>query len=420
MKVLGATLLLLPSLAFAHNFKPPPPPPPVTIPAADGVLTGCIIKSFDDFRFVRLIDPARGESCVRGELKITWNSRGPAGATGAPGAPGESVSAFNVASGDSLCPYGGTKFMIQGVASYACNGAPGATGPQGDKGDTGATGPQGPMGFTGPTGPLGPPGQVGPAGPKGDTGATGPQGPAGVAGSKGDAGAEGAQGPVGPAGPQGAAGQGVSVVQVSAGDANCPNGGLAVLSASGLNYLCVPSVGGPPLVGDNDLLEINGWASLPPNTPWTLCYKATRDNAGFAFTTSGIVAFHSRCDGHGATFFVAKSAQGKRFGGFTSLPWGSTSCMSKSDPSAFLFSLSNGIKYPLNGPSAASVAVTDCPTSGIVFGNNSDFATNLKDSVTVNLGTTYACPVPSLSQCRTAFAGATSPVLVELEVYAAE
>jgi hypothetical protein len=443
-------LLSLPSFAAA------------SIPAADGTFTGCITKDFN-YRVIRLIDTDT-ELCQLYETTVTWSQSGG-------GQAGESVVATPIDIGDPICPQGGSKFTVQGVDTFACNGMPGVAGPagpQGPQGDTGPQGPQGPVGpmgltgltgpqgaqgaqgpigltgATGPQGPMGIPGPIGPAGVDGlpgATGATGPQGPAGPKGDLGPAGPQGIQGltgatgEAGPAGPQGPAGeqgaigpQGLQgppgespvVVQLSSGDQNCPYGGAAIQSSTGIAYVCSAPQGYPALVSAEDVQQIDAWAGLPSNAPWTLCYKATRDNAGFSFGTSAAFAFHSRCDGRGATFFVAKSTQGKRFGGFTSLPWGSTACTSKNDPNAFLFSLTNGVKYGLSSPSSAAVAVTDCPTSGIVFGNNSDFATNLKDTATLNLGTTYACPVSSLNQCRTDFAGATSPVLVELEVYAAQ
>jgi hypothetical protein len=64
------------------------------------------------------------------------------------GAPGASLTAVALTVGDSNCPYGGSRFSIDGgQTTYACNGAAGlagAAGPQGPAGPQGATGPQGP------------------------------------------------------------------------------------------------------------------------------------------------------------------------------------------------------------------------------------------------------------------------------------
>jgi hypothetical protein len=114
----------------------------------------------------------------------------------------------------------------------ACSGSSGSQGPQGP---TGPTGPQGEQGLQGPAGPAGPEGPSGPIGLTGADGSTGPIGP------------EGATGPVGPTGPQGEPGlqgapgaDGVSVTSValSAGDANCPQGGSQFTSSSGDTYAC--------------------------------------------------------------------------------------------------------------------------------------------------------------------------------------
>jgi len=59
------------------------------------------------------------------------------------------------------------------------------TGIQGPIGPLGPAGPQGVAGPAGPVGPIGPAGPVGPAGPQGVQGGVGPAGPAGPAGPTG-------------------------------------------------------------------------------------------------------------------------------------------------------------------------------------------------------------------------------------------
>jgi len=335
-----------------------------SIPAPDGTYTACFQKSSGK---LRLVDAAK-ESCLPSEQRVGWNAKGPSG---------DSVLVVPVSPGDLLCPEGGTKFLAQGVETYACNGA---------------------MGFPGLPGPAGP------AGPTGATGAAGPAGPMGPIGSTG---------PVGPAGP---AGQSVSTQVLSVDDLNCPNGGVAIQASDGTAYLCNTSQPHPLLVDASAMNTINGWAGLAADTPWTLCYKGTRDTAG-GFFASPAGVFHSRCDNRGRSFFVAKTSLGKLIGGFTSQPWGA-GCKYKSDPAAFLFSLTNSYKhaqtsmYPEN-------AVFDCSTYGVVFGAGYDFYTNLKDTASDALGYSYSCRVgtPSSSQCLSDFAGAYSFSLVELEVY---
>ncbi len=371
-----------------------------SVPSPDGTFTGCYKA---DGGSLRLIDTST-DSCRNGELQVTWNQN----------APSSSIQATPLFVGDPNCPAGGTEFVWQGATTYACNGTPGATGP---------AGAQGPMGIPGPMGSAGVdglPGLQGPAGPAGATGAQGPQGPAGpigLQGEKGDAGAVGPQGPVGPAGLS------VTLTQLAAGDANCPNGGVAVNAESGTGYVCGAPQGYPALVDAAAMQKIDAWAGLPSDTRWSVCYKATRDNGGFSFASSTALAFHGRCDGYARTFFVARSTAGALFGGYAGQPWGAATCGYKSDPTAFLFSLTNDFRHGLlNGASASAYALYDCPTLGPTFGMGHDFSTNLKDQASVSLGYTYACRTGSGSPaCSSDYVGMAAPVaLVELEVYAAQ
>ncbi len=75
---------------------------------------------------------------------------------------------------------------------------------------------------------------------------------------------------------------------------------------------------------------------------WSLLYRGTRD--GF-----GAKDFHSKCDGHSNTLTILKAKESEFiFGGFTRVSWeSSTDGKWKSDPNAFIFSLTNGDKWPL-------------------------------------------------------------------------
>ena len=86
-----------------------------------GKITGCINTKT---AVLRVIDYQAGKRCFKTEKAVSWNQRGPKGATG-------------------------------------------AQGPTGPKGDTGA---QGPAGSIGPQGPIGPKGDTGPQGSDGDPG----------------------------------------------------------------------------------------------------------------------------------------------------------------------------------------------------------------------------------------------------------
>ncbi len=73
-----------------------------------------------------------------------------------------------------------------------------------------------------------------------------------------------------------------------------------------------------------------------------MLYRGTRD--GF-----GVKAFHSKCDGRSNTLTIFKAKQSSNiFCGFTSVNWeSSTYGTFKSDPNAFLFSLTNKDNQPL-------------------------------------------------------------------------
>lgn len=65
---------------------------------------------------------------------------GPQGPQGPQGPAGVSTTAITIAKGDANCPYGGTRFTVGTVTTYACNGAPGAMGPPGPPGGGGGDG----------------------------------------------------------------------------------------------------------------------------------------------------------------------------------------------------------------------------------------------------------------------------------------
>ena len=72
-----------------------------------------------------------------------------------------------------------------------------------------------------------------------------------------------------------------------------------------------------------------------------MLYRGSKD--GFASTD-----FHSKCDGHENTLTIVRASESAFiFGGFTSVAWESfTPGKCKSDPNAFLFSLTNKENKP--------------------------------------------------------------------------
>jgi hypothetical protein len=98
---------------------------------ANGVIFACAKKHGGGLRVV-----ANPSACRRGEVALSWNVQGPAGARGATGPAGPA----------------------------------GPPGPAGARGPAGATGPQGVAGANGAPGARGATGPVGPAGPQGPAG----------------------------------------------------------------------------------------------------------------------------------------------------------------------------------------------------------------------------------------------------------
>ena len=93
-------------------------------------------------------------------------------------------------------------------------------------------------------------------------------------------------------------------------------------------------------------------------------YQATIDG-------DGAINFHSRCDNIPNTLVLIKSAGNRRFGGFTTAQWSSSSSGEyKDDPNAFVFSLDKQkiYSYKKNGK-----AICNNKDYGPIFGGPHDF-----------------------------------------------
>jgi hypothetical protein len=146
---------------------------------------------------------------------------------------------------------------------------------------------------------------------------------------------------------------------------------------------------------------------------WTLLYRGTRD--GFA-----VANFHSKCDNHSNTLTIVK-ANGSSyiFGGFTSINWDCSSGW-KSDPNAFLFSLTNKDNKPCKMRQINTAQSIYCGSGyGPTFGGGHDiFICNAANTIagsTSNLGQSYQHPQPSQGQSY--LAGSFQFQLSEIEVY---
>ena len=88
----------------------------------------------------------------------------------------------------------------------------------------------------------------------------------------------------------------------------------------------------------------------------------------------GASEFHKRCDDKGATITIIMSDKGYTFGGYTSSSW-DTSSNWKSDPDAFIFTLTNPhllppTKYPQTNNNTQSIKCTS--GYGPIFGTGHD------------------------------------------------
>ena len=105
------------------------------------------------------------------------------------------------------------------------------------------------------------------------------------------------------------------------------------------------------------------WMDLMHQIPkLTLLYRGSRD-------TYKAARFHELCDNQGPTISMIKSNCGRIFGGYTSAPWTSVRGYKK-DEKAFLFSLTQKIKYKAKDQSNNKVGHT--PEYLIVFGKPND------------------------------------------------
>jgi hypothetical protein len=189
-------------------------------------------------------------------------------------------------------------------------------------------------------------------------------------------------------------------------------------------WFCFSSFKSEILTNEQQCFELINLCEFSPSVKWTLLYRGTRD--GFDSND-----FHSRCDGRANTLTILKAKESSYiFGGFTSVSWeSSTDSKWKSDPSAFIFSLTNkdnrSVKMKI-GPNRHDNAIYCSPEYGPTFGCGFDIcigntANTAMDSYSY-LGTTYSHPqyLEGTNEAETFLAGSYSFKLVEIEVYQKE
>lgn len=171
-------------------------------------------------------------------------------------------------------------------------------------------------------------------------------------------------------------------------------------------------MGGDGLLYHDHKKTLTTWL---PNKKFELLYKATRDG----FLPSD---FHETCDNQGATITLAQTKKGGFvFGGYTSQPWDGTSG-SKSDPTAFLFTLTNPneippTRYPIK-PEECENAIY-CSTGGCaIFGDGRDLyvapAAHQNTQSYANFPTSY---LDTTGRGQETFTGTQKFTIGEVEVY---
>jgi len=156
-------------------------------------------------------------------------------------------------------------------------------------------------------------------------------------------------------------------------------------------------------------------ATWLPQKRFVLIYKASRD--GFDSKD-----FHKKCDNKGATLVVIQSSEGGYlFGGYTAASW-SGNDVYKTDPTAFLFTLSNPhsippTQYPVK-PDETQHAIFCQQSSCAIFGNGYDIA--LESNSHANGESSVGFPwsyVTTTNKGTSTFTGSDEFMTSEVEVY---
>jgi hypothetical protein len=192
-------------------------------------------------------------------------------------------------------------------------------------------------------------------------------------------------------------------------------------------WLNVNSFKGQILTDECQMSELIELCEFSPNDKWSLLYRATRD--GF-----GSDDFHSKCNGHSNTLTILKAKPSKFiFGGFTTVSWESSALGKwKSDPNAFIFSLTNKYNKPLKmkiDPNSHEYAIFCHSGYDPTFGSDIkivNHANTTMDSYS-NLGNCYDHPkyakgasTIQTDEASTFLAGSCYFQLDEIEIYQKE
>lgn len=162
------------------------------------------------------------------------------------------------------------------------------------------------------------------------------------------------------------------------------------------------------IIDINELKMISNWINPNKEIHYTQIYKATKDGG----TGND---FHRCCDNKKPTLTLIKTTNNYIFGGYISISWEGPSnwTYKGNDDSAFIFSVNNKLKFPIQNKEKVIYNQKDYgPDFGDndIYLNNKDFLNN--DSVCYNYPQ-YKAPPEKL-------AGGSSFRIKELEVYLVE
>jgi hypothetical protein len=174
------------------------------------------------------------------------------------------------------------------------------------------------------------------------------------------------------------------------------------------------------LKGEKQYFDLIELCEFSPNDKWSLLYRATRDGFGGR-------DFHTKCDGHSNTLTILKAKESKFiFGGYTTVSWESCEWPGKrrSDPNAFIFSLTNKDNKPLKmkvKPDEHGGAIWCASRYGPSFAGDIKIADNANTTTNSysNLGFSYEHPqyAQGNNETRTFLAGSFHFQLNEIEVF---
>ena len=159
------------------------------------------------------------------------------------------------------------------------------------------------------------------------------------------------------------------------------------------------------ILKEDEELMIKNWINSNKKMSFELIYKGTRDG-------DDVKDFHKLWDEISPTLTLAKTKNGNRFGGYTSVALTkNASDNGIYDPNAFVFSIDKKYKYNTNNP---SYAVKSVNSRGPCFGASCPFYIGDK-FLTQN--TSYSNPSNEYNSPPYVFTGAEYFTLEELEVY---